>query len=86
MKQPAPKDWMQLAATIDWPRQLQRAGVLLRRLRGDDVESIQSDHETELQRGEGLQRLITRSMRTAVGCVAPKPCACTYCTEGPPSV
>jgi hypothetical protein len=55
-------------------------------LRGDDVAAIQVDHETELQRGEGLQRLITRSMRTAVGCAAPRPCACTYCKEEPPSV
>lgn len=83
MKQPTPKDWLALAATIDWPRQLQRVGVLLRRVRGDDVSVIQSDHEIELQRGEGLQRLITRSMRTAVGCVAPKPCRCTYCEETP---
>jgi hypothetical protein len=80
---PGVKDWLALAGEVDWPRQLQRAGVLLRRLRGDDVGSIQSDHETELQRAEGLQRLITRSMRQAVGCVAPKPCSCTYCEEKP---
>jgi hypothetical protein len=75
---------LQLAATVDWPRQLQRAGVILRRLRGDAVEQIASDHENELQRGEGLHRLINRSMRAAVGCVAPKPCTCSYCSGDQP--
>jgi hypothetical protein len=80
MKQPGIKDWL---AAVDWPRAAQRAGVFLRRMRGDDVAGIQADHDIELQRGEGMQRLITRSMRQAVGCVAPRPCSCTYCEEKP---
>jgi hypothetical protein len=83
MKQPSGKDWLRLAAQVDWPRQLQRAGVLLRRMRGDAAASIQADHESELQRGEGLHRIVTQAMRQAIGCVAPRPCTCSYCTESP---
>jgi hypothetical protein len=81
VKKTTAKGWLQLAASVDWPRQLQRAGVLLRQLRGDERDSIQADHDTEMQRGEGLHRTITETMRRAVGCVAPKPCTCSYCDE-----
>jgi hypothetical protein len=78
-----PRGWLQLAGAIDWPRTLQRAGVLLRAMRGDATAAVQSDHELELVRGEGLQRVIGDAMRRAVGCKAPASCSCeTFCGGG----
>jgi hypothetical protein len=76
---PQTRTLLALLAEVDWPRALQRSGVLLRKMRGDDAQTIQGDHELELQRGEGLHRVITDTMRRAVGCVAPAACKCSFC-------
>lgn len=76
---------MQLAAAVDWPRALQRAGVLMRSMRGDDAGAVQADQDLETQRGAGLQRLLEDQLRRAVGCAAPKPCTCSFCAKGPGS-
>lgn len=76
---PSTKEFLALLARVDWPRQLQRAAVLVRELRGDRRQTIEADHAAELERGERLRRSIEHVARQSLGCLAPDSCACALC-------
>ena len=64
---------------VDWPSALQRAGVLMRALRGESAEQIAADGSKTLDRGQRLYRTVEGAARQAVGCRAPNPCDCMVC-------
>jgi len=76
---PATREFWNAFSRIDWPRQMQRAGVFLRELRGDQHGEIHADHEREIQRGRNLRAVCEKVTRQTLGCVAPDPCTCAMC-------
>jgi hypothetical protein len=46
---------------IDWPALIQRMAVAVRGLRGDSLETIEADHQREVQRAEKLRAAIANA-------------------------
>lgn len=80
---PATKAFLAALARVDWPRQLQRASVLARALRGDDRGDIHCDHVLELERASRLRESVTDAARRAAGCSRSPRCSCVVCAFEP---
>lgn len=80
---PRAKVLLAALARVDWPRQLQRASVIARALRGDARDDIHCDHVLELERVERLKQSISGVMRQQVGCTGRTDCRCIVCAFDP---
>lgn len=66
-------------AGVDWPRELHRAAIIVRQLRGDRREDIQADHYLVEHTSDRLEALIVTTMRHSIGCQLTPACTCLVC-------
>jgi hypothetical protein len=75
------KNLIGFLASQDWPTLMHKGGAFLRELRGDGADDITAEHAHARELGKKTRVGFDQIGRKSIGCVAPNPCTCSYCTE-----